>query len=309
MHQSVLLPESIEALGLRPEGIYIDGTFGRGGHSQAILDRLGPKGRLIAIDKDPEAIAFAQQQFADDLRFSIHQGSFADIQSCCEQLDVVEKVDGILLDLGVSSPQLDQAARGFSFMQDGPLDMRMDPTVGLSVAEWLTTADEAELANILWRYGEERFSRRIAKKVLECQSKQPITTTLELANIIADAVPRKEKHKHPATRSFQALRIFINRELDDLEKFLKDFDVVLAPEGHVAVISFHSLEDRMVKLSFREKVQGPELPRHIPIVAEQAPRYHWVAKKMKPTDNEQRANVRSRSATLRAIAKNWIASS
>lgn len=302
MHKPVLLQEAIDALGVKPDGIYIDGTFGRGGHSSEILQHLNPKGRLIAIDKDPQAIEFAREKFIDDTRFSIEHASFADLKSICEKLNIVGQVDGILLDLGVSSPQLDQAERGFSFRVEGLLDMRMDPTSGLSVAEWLEGANEIELVNILWRYGEERFSRRIAKRILEIQAQHPITTTKQLADIIASVIPVREKKKHPATRSFQALRIFINKELEDLETFLADFDAMLSQAGHAVVITFHSLEDRMVKRHFRELVQGPKLPRHLPI-PDQQQRYRWVAKKTKPEHNEVQENIRSRSATLRAVEK------
>lgn len=303
MHTSVLLSETIDALQVKPEGYYIDGTFGRGGHSRAVLEKLGPNGKLLAIDKDPQAIQFAQEHFAQDTRFQIEHASFADIQRLCNRAGWLGQVDGILLDLGVSSPQLDQAERGFSFREDGPLDMRMDPTQGQSVAEWLAVTDETELANILWRYGEERFSRRIARQVLAEQALEPITTTKRLADIIGKAIPAHEKKKHPATRSFQALRIFINNELGDLETFLADFDAVLKVGGRLAIISFHSLEDRLVKRCFQTLVQGPKLPRHLPVQTQHQPRYRWVAKKLKPAHNEVQGNVRSRSATLRVIEK------
>lgn len=303
MHQSVLLSESIDALAIKPNGIYIDGTFGRGGHSQAILDQLGPDGRLIAIDKDPEAIAFANQQFGDDTRFKIVQNSFAEIKNIARELNVLGQVDGVLLDLGVSSPQLDQAERGFSFMKDGPLDMRMNPAQGESVAEFLAHADEKHIAEILWRYGEEKFSRKIAQEIIQTREAHPLITTTDLVNLIEKVIYKREKHKHPATRSFQALRIYINQELADLEKLLADVDAVLAPEGRLAIISFHSLEDRIVKQTLTIWVAGPKQPRHMPIVPDQEPRYTWVARKCKPSLNETEHNRRSRSAILRVVEK------
>lgn len=303
-HTPVLLTAAIDKLDIKPDGIYIDATFGRGGHAEKILQQLSPQGHLIIIDKDPQAIDYAQQHFAQQPQVTIIHDSFANIVSICTRCHILGQVDGVLLDLGVSSPQLDQAERGFSFSQEGPLDMRMDPTQGQSVAQWLSTVDATTLADVLWRYGEERFSRSIARKILAQQAVAPITSTKQLASLIAGAVPGRERKKHPATRSFQALRIFINQELADLEQFLLDFDSVLKQHGRVAIITFHSLEDRQVKFCFKLQVQGPEQPRYLPIMTQTPQRYHWVAKKIKPSHNEVEANIRSRSAILRVIEKN-----
>ncbi|HHJ14594.1 MAG TPA: 16S rRNA (cytosine(1402)-N(4))-methyltransferase RsmH, partial [Gammaproteobacteria bacterium] len=269
-HQPVLQGAVIEALRVRPDGLYIDATFGRGGHAAALLQRLGPEGRLLAFDKDPQALAAARRRFAGEERLLMRAGSFTALERETAQLGWVGKVNGILLDLGVSSPQLDDAGRGFSFRQDGPLDMRMDPAAGESAAQWLARADAAEIADVLWRYGEERFSRRIARAIVERRQQAPMTTTLELATLIAQVVPGRERNKHPATRSFQAIRIFINHELEDLETVLPQAVHVLAPGGRLAVISFHSLEDRIVKRFMREQQRGPgtDLPPDLPLMPE-----------------------------------------
>ena len=301
MHQSVLLQPAIDALAIKPDGIYIDGTFGRGGHSQAILSQLGAQGRLIAIDKDPQAVEAAAQ--IQDVRFTLVHDSFANIESIAKAHGIAGQVDGLLLDLGVSSPQLDQAERGFSFMKDGPLGMRMDTTQGESVVQWLAHAEEKNIADVLWRYGEEKFSRRIARKITETRAEHPIVTTLELAELISSVVPKREPHKHPATRSFQALRIMINRELEDLESCLAQLPQVLAAQGHAVIISFHSLEDRIVKNRFRDWVQGPQLPRHLPIQNDIQPKWRWVVKKQVPDKMEIESNARARSAVMRAVEK------
>lgn len=299
-HLPVLLDEAIEALAIKPEGIYIDGTFGRGGHSRAILARLGAAGRLIAVDKDPQAIEAGHQLAQQDARFSIEAGSFVMLEQLAQQHGMLSKVDGLLLDLGVSSPQLDEAARGFSFMQDGPLDMRMDPHSGMSAAQWLAVADEREIADVLWRYGEERFSRRIARLIVQRRLETPITRTLELAALIASAVSKREKHKHPATRSFQAIRIFINRELEDLQTCLEQTPRVLAPAGRLVVISFHSLEDRMVKRYIRRQSQGIPIPRGLPVRDTQTGRtFNGVGKAVRAGAAEAERNPRARSAMLR----------
>lgn len=255
LHTTVLLDEAVNGLNIRPDGVYIDGTFGRGGHSRLILSHLGPEGRLLAIDRDPQAVQAAQAW--RDSRFSIIHGPFSALAEYMEQRELSGRVDGILLDLGVSSPQLDDPSRGFSFMRDGPLDMRMDTTRGLSAADWLAQASAEDIAWVLKTFGEERFAKRIAQAIVEKNRQAPMTRTHELAELIAAASPFREKHKHPATRSFQAIRIYINSELDELERALDGALGVLAPGGRLSVISFHSLEDRLVKRFIRDHSRGP----------------------------------------------------
>ena len=304
LHTSVLFNESLEALNLDPNGIYIDGTFGRGGHSRAILERLGDSGRLYTFDKDPEAIAYARQAFADEPRFAIAHSSFADLAAQAEQWGIAGKVNGILLDLGVSSPQLDDADRGFSFLRDGPLDMRMDTTSGQSAADWIATAKQEDIASVLKEYGEERFAKRIAGAIVKARDVRPIETTKQLAGIVAEAHPAWEKHKHPATRSFQAIRIFINKELEDLKSFLEQALEVLAPKGRLAVISFHSLEDRIVKQFIQKQVKGDELPPDLPVMQSQLNRrMKKVGKMIVPSKAEVANNPRARSAKLRIAEK------
>jgi len=303
-HRPVLLEEALTALNIRADGRYVDGTFGRGGHSGAILARLGPEGRLLALDKDPAAVAEGERRFGDDPRFVIRQTSFAEIGEVTRTLGWLGKVDGILLDLGVSSPQLDDAERGFSFRHDGPLDMRMDPTRGPSAAEWLAEASEQEIARVLKEYGEERFARRIARAIVQARAEVPIETTGRLASIVAAAVPNREPGKDPATRSFQAIRIFINRELADLQAFLDQVLAVLAPGGRLAVISFHSLEDRLVKRFIREQEKGDRFPPDLPVTAAQLqPRLRAVGKPIRPSETEVRENPRARSAILRVAER------
>lgn len=303
LHLPVMLEEVLEALSLRPDGIYVDGTFGRGGHSGAMLERLGPAGRLIALDRDPEAVAEARRRFGADARFAIVHASFSHLREALEPLGVWGRVDGLLLDLGVSSPQLDTAERGFSFMRDGPLDMRMDPSHGESAADLLARIDEAALADILWRLGEERFSRRIARAIVQAREKTPITRTAQLAELIASAVPRREPGKHPATRSFQALRLWINQELAELEAVLPQAREALAIGGRLAVISFHSLEDRMVK-NFLRGEPAPDLPPEIPLMVAQAPAvWRTLGRAQKASAAEVRVNPRARSAVLRVAEK------
>ncbi len=299
-HRSVLLQESLTALAIKPEGIYIDGTFGRGGHSRAILSALGPSGRLIAIDKDLDAIAYAQAHFSDDGRFQIVHGSFADLLAICNELNITGRVDGILLDLGVSSPQLDNPERGFSFMHDGPLDMRMDATQDLDAAWFVNHADVSEMARIFKLYGEERFALRIARAIVSAREAAPIETTAQLANIVKDANPKWEKHKHPATRVFQAIRIHINQELSDLTAVLTPCLTALAVGGRLAVISFHSLEDRVVKQFMRDEARGDEPPRGVPIQASDIHVcFKRVGKAVKASEAELQDNNRARSAVLR----------
>lgn len=299
-HQSVLLQESIEGLVIKSDGIYFDGTFGRGGHSREILRHLNDNGRLYAIDKDVEAIAYATTHFSEDKRFHIFQGSFARIEEFAIEAGVLGKVDGILLDLGVSSPQLDNPERGFSFIQQGPLDMRMDLSQSMSAAQFVNEAEADEMASIFRLYGEERFAGRIAKAIVAARSIAPITTTLQLAEIVKEANPKWEKHKHPATRVFQAIRIHINKELSDLKSCLEQCLNVLGPRGRLAVISFHSLEDRIVKQFMRDKEQGEKPPPEVPIRHEVLKtNFRRVGKAIMPKDVEVKENVRSRSAVLR----------
>jgi len=299
-HKSVLLQECIDALAIKSDGIYIDGTFGRGGHSRAILEKLSAKGQLIAIDKDPVAIDHADQLLSDDERFSIVQSSYAEIKEIAKQKSLLGKVDGILLDCGVSSPQLDQAERGFSFMQDGPLDMRMDTSQALDAKTWVNETSSEEMARVFKLYGEERFAKRIANAIVTERQEKLFETTLQLAEVVKAAHPRWEKHKHPATRVFQAIRIEINKELADLEKFLADCLEVLAVGGRLVIISFHSLEDRLVKQFMRNTEQGPQIPKEIPIMPQQVEKqFKRIGKAIKPNEEEINHNVRARSAVLR----------
>lgn len=304
-HTSVLLDEAVNGLNIRDNGIYIDGTFGRGGHSRLILSQLGPEGRLIAIDRDPQAIEAAKS--ITDLRFSIVHGPFSDLAHYVRELDLVGCINGILLDLGVSSPQLDDPERGFSFMRDGPLDMRMDPSRGLSAAEWLMKASADDIAWVLKTFGEERFAKRLAKAIVERNLTQPMTRTKELADLIANASPFREKHKHPATRSFQAIRIYINSELEEIERALDGAHEVLAPEGRLSVISFHSLEDRIVKNFIRQHSRGPQVPAGLPLTEAQlrsmGGRTIKSIGKMMPADAEVAENPRARSSVLRFAEK------
>jgi len=304
-HKTVLLHEAVTALVADPDGFYVDGTFGRGGHSQLILDSLSDKGRLLAIDKDPQAIAHARQRFADEPRFSICHGSFAELEQFVADAGMTGQVAGVLLDLGVSSPQLDDPARGFSFLHDGPLDMRMDTSCGESAADWINHAGEAEIADVLYVYGEERFSRRMARAIVAARAESPITTTARLAQIISDANPKWEKGKHPATRAFQGIRIHINRELDDVESVLEQALEVLAVGGHLVVISFHSLEDRIVKRFIRKYVKGDEhLPPGIPVTEEMLnQRLTGAGKAIKASASELQENPRARSAVMRTAVK------
>lgn len=304
-HITVMLNEAIEALVTDPDGFYIDGTFGRGGHSSLILSKLSDKGRLLAIDKDPMAIAEAHRRFGDDPRFSIEHGAFSEIESFVTKRDLVGQVTGVLLDLGVSSPQLDDPSRGFSFQYDGPLDMRMNTTSGESAAEWINRASESEIADVLFHYGEERFSRRMAKAIVAERQKSPIITTARLASIITDANPRWEKGKNPATRAFQGIRIHINRELEEIETCLDQTLELLALQGRMVVISFHSLEDRIVKRFIRRHVKGDEhLPSGVPFTqAMLNQRLKGLGKAIKASAAEVDANPRSRSAVMRVAEK------
>ncbi len=303
-HHPVLLDEVLESLNIRPDGIYLDGTFGRGGHSAAILQRLSENGRLLAMDKDPQAVVVAQSRFAGDSRFSIVRGSYTMLEQEVEKRGWRGKVDGILLDLGVSSPQLDDPTRGFSFRHDGPLDMRMDPESGHSAAEWLAEAGEGEIAMVLKEYGEERFAKRIARAIVHERAQAPITTTARLAKIVAEANPKWEKDKHPATRSFQAIRIFINAELEELEQVLSQSVEMLAPGGRLALISFHSLEDRRVKRFIRDEARGGDFPPGLPVTdAQLNRRLRAVGKDISAGKAELEVNPRARSAVLRVAER------
>lgn len=303
-HVPVLLEAAVDALNVQQSGIYLDATFGRGGHSRRILGRLGPSGRLIALDADPDAIAFGRLHI-DDPRIELIQTNFSAIDSVVGQNVPAGRVDGILMDLGVSSPQLDEPARGFSFRDDGPLDMRMDPTRGPSAAEWLERVDEAELVDVLKHLGEERFARRIARAVVRTRGERDIRTTGELAGIIAAAVPGAHggARIHPATRSFQAIRIAVNAELESLDRALDAAIDCLAPGGRLVVISFHSLEDRRVKQAIRAAARPPAASRRAPSAPEFRPRLRAVGKLVRPSDAELAANPRARSARMRVAER------
>jgi len=294
----------MEALDVQSTGTYVDATFGRGGHADAIFQQLDDQGRLIMIDKDPEAIAVAREKYGKDSRVTIFHGSFAGMTDFLQQQGSFGKIQGVLLDLGVSSPQLDDPLRGFSFRSDGPLDMRMNTQAGQSAAEWLLDAPEAEIASVLRDFGEERFARRIARAIVEERQRKAFTRTGHLAEVVAKANPKWEKGKDPATRTFQAIRIFINGELDDLQQSLSQVVDVLAPGGRMAVISFHSLEDRMVKRFIRKQARGLEVPRGVPVTeAQRCPRLKLVSKAIRAGDKELAINPRARSAVLRAAEK------
>lgn len=301
-HISVLLAETLAGLAIKADGIYLDGTFGRGGHSREIIKQLGPTGRLFAIDRDPAAIAAAAPLQADT-RFNITHSPFAALASIAEEQAIFGKIDGILLDLGVSSPQLDDAERGFSFMRDGPLDMRMDPTSGLSAAEWLATADVEDITFVLREYGEEKFAWRIANAIVAHRVEQPLLRTAELASLISNVVPKSAKEKkHPATRSFQAIRIYVNSELEQVNLALQGAMAALKPGGRLCVISFHSLEDRMVKQFMRRHSKAEPVPRGMPLTEAQlykAIPLKLIGKAIMPSSEELAANPRARSAVLR----------
>ena len=305
-HRPVLLDEVVQGLEIRPDGTYVDGTFGRGGHARAILAELSEQGRLIVMDKDPEAIASAREQHALDARVTIIHDDYAHLKQHIERHGLGAAVDGVLLDLGVSSPQLDNAGRGFSFQQNGPLDMRMDTSRGETAAQWLSRADEQEIADVLWRYGEERFSRRIARALVEYRAQQPIDDTSTLASIVRDCVPaprgRQQSVKHPATRVFQAIRIRVNDELEQVAKVLEDLFDVLRVGGRLLVISFHSLEDRMVKRFIRRESTAPKLPRGLPLKDSELDvqlRLRAIGKAVRAGLREISENPRARSAVLR----------
>ncbi len=305
-HITVLLDEAVEGLAVRPDGCYLDGTFGRGGHSRLILQKLGPDGHLLGFDKDPLAIATGEALAAEDGRFVVVQRSFAELGEEVVVRGLAGRVNGILLDLGVSSPQLDDAVRGFSFLNDGPLDMRMDPTRGLSAAQWIASAPEEEIARVFKEYGEERFAKRMARAVVLRRAEQPFERTADLAQVLTVANPAWEKGKNPATRAFQGLRIHINNELGDLERGLDAALEALEVGGRLVVISFHSLEDRIVKLFMRKHAKGEQdkLPRNLPIIPKAfEPRLKLIGKPQFASEAELKANPRSRSAVMRVAEK------
>lgn len=305
-HITVLLDEAVDGLAVRADGCYLDGTFGRGGHSRLILERLGLDGRMLGFDKDPLAIATGNELAAEDGRFVVVQRSFAELGEEAAVRGLVGKVNGVLLDLGVSSPQLDDAERGFSFLNDGPLDMRMDPARGVSAAQWIASASEEEIARVFKEYGEERFARRMARAVVLRRAEQPFERTADLAQVLTVANPAWEKGKNPATRAFQGLRIYINNELGDLQRGLDAALETLEVGGRLVVISFHSLEDRIVKQFMRKHAKGErdEYPRDLPIIPKAfEPRLKLIGKPQFASEAELKANPRSRSAVMRVAEK------
>ncbi|HEX5364222.1 MAG TPA: 16S rRNA (cytosine(1402)-N(4))-methyltransferase RsmH [Gallionella sp.] len=305
-HETVLLSEAVDALEVKPDGIYVDGTFGRGGHSARILAQLGPNGRLIALDKDPTAVAVGRQW--TDARFTMVHRGFIELPQVLDELQVTQ-VDGVLLDLGVSSPQLDEAVRGFSFRFDAPLDMRMDTSSGMTAAQWLATVDEGLLAEVIRDYGEERFAKQVARAIVTARAVEPIETTRQLVELVGKTVRTREAGQNPATRTFQAIRIYLNRELEELAGVLPECVTRLKPGGRLAVISFHSLEDRIVKHFMRDMAEGDKLPRNVPIRASEVPqgRMHLIGKAVRATAEEVQANPRARSAVLRIAERNDVA--
>ncbi|MXS81871.1 16S rRNA (cytosine(1402)-N(4))-methyltransferase RsmH [Nitrosomonas oligotropha] len=309
MHISVLLHEAVDALAIKPEGVYVDATFGRGGHSRLILSRLGEHGRLIALDRDPVAVKSGEA--IEDKRFCIRHGSFSQLRQIVQELGIA-KIDGVLLDLGVSSPQLEEISRGFSFRADGPLDMRMDTTKGQTAAEWLATATEDQLGWVIKEYGEERFARQIARAIIVARARQPIVTTSQLAEIVAAVLRSRQRQReiirHPATRTFQAIRIYLNQELEELSLVLPQCVELLNPGGRLVVISFHSLEDRMVKLFMRKASSMDELPRGVPLQEKDLLRFsnqtlRVIGRAVRPGEQEVADNARARSAVMRVAER------
>jgi 16S rRNA (cytosine1402-N4)-methyltransferase len=306
-HTAVLLDQAVEALAIKTNGIYVDGTFGRGGHSRLILDRLGDDGRLVAFDMDPAAVAMGKT--IEDRRFCIIHASFSQIKEVSQRLGV-DRVDGILLDLGISSPQLEEACRGFSFQTDGPLDMRMNPVEGVPASEWLKTVPEAQLEEVIRNYGEERFAKQIARAIVEARTKQPLATTHQLASVVAAAIParKREKKQNPATRTFQAIRIYLNQELEKLSLALPQCVEILSTGGRLVAISFHSLEDRIVKRFMRASANCDALPRKLPLRVQEVrlrscPTLRLMGKAIRPGEAEIAANPRARSAVMRVAER------
>lgn len=304
-HVSVLLEEAVAALNLKEDGIYVDATFGRGGHSRAILARLGPGGSLIALDRDPAAVAVGEAM--DDARFRMVHAPFSEVDAALREAGVAE-VDGVLFDLGVSSPQLDEAERGFSFRFDAPLDMRMDTSRGMTAAEWLNQAPAEEIARVVRDYGEERFARQVARAIVEARTVAPLASTRQLAQVVAGAVRTRERGQDPATRTFQAVRIFINRELEEIEQALPRAAASLKTGGRLVVISFHSLEDRLVKRFMRKESEGEQVPLEIPLPASalRGGCLRLIGNKVKPSMSESSANPRARSATMRVAERTEV---
>jgi len=303
-HTPVLLEESLEALAINPGGTYLDGTFGRGGHARALLERLGPTGRLLALDRDPSAVAVGDALGRRDPRFSMDHAAFSRVEEVVRRRGFFGRVDGLLLDLGVSSPQLDEPGRGFSFSADGPLDMRMDTSGGPNATQWLAKAKEGEIARVLREYGEERFAGRIARAIVCARREGPVATTRALADIVAAASPTREPGKHPATRTFQAIRIHINGELDEIRACLASVCGLLAAGGRLVVISFHSLEDRIVKRFIRDEARGDRFPLGVPVTAQEInARLRGVGKPVRSSDVEVEANPRARSAVMRVAER------
>ncbi|WP_028107748.1 16S rRNA (cytosine(1402)-N(4))-methyltransferase RsmH [Ferrimonas futtsuensis] len=308
-HVTVLLNEAVDGLNIKPDGTYVDGTFGRGGHSREILSRLGPDGRLYGIDRDPQAVAVAQELEQTDPRFRIIHGPFSGLADYLKERGLEGKVDGVLLDLGVSSPQLDDAERGFSFLRDGPLDMRMDNSQGETAAQWLERADAKDIAWVIRTFGEDKYAGPISRAIkAHLEEGKPLTRTRDLAGLIESITPKHklEKGKHPATRTFQAIRIYINSELEEIERALAGSLLALAPQGRLSVISFHSLEDRMVKRFMRRQSQGEPLPPGLPLTEDQINQTRTmktVGKALKPSDLEVDDNTRSRSSVLRVAER------
>ena len=304
IHEPVLVNEVIDALSIKADGCYLDGTFGRGGHSQAILNALGSAGRLLAVDKDQQAIDFARTNFDQDARLNAYKSSFANLDDLLGSILKDDRLDGALFDLGVSSPQLDQPERGFSFRHSGPLDMRMDQDARETAASWLASAELYELKKVFRQYGEERFAGRIANKIVELREEHPFETTDQLADLISKIVPTREKGKHPATRVFQAIRIRVNRELEELQLMLPAVLNWIKPGGRLVVISFHSLEDRIVKRFMRDQAKGDDFPIDLAVTSDMLnPRIKLISKAVRPGDEEVGRNPRSRSAVMRAAQK------
>jgi len=307
-HTPVLADEVVKALKINAKGIYIDATFGRGGHSRLILNALGEHGRLIVIDRDPEAVEFAKGTIEEDPRVTVFRSSFSRLKKITDSLSITGKVDGIIFDLGVSSPQLDNKNRGFSFSADGPLDMRMDPGTGLSASEWLGTVEVGQLERVLREFGEERQARRIAQAIAKARQQRPIQTTHQLVKIIEQAVPKRDPNKHPATRTFQAIRMFLNQELENLLNVLPQVVELLTAGGRLVIISFESLEDRIVKRFLRKESRGDPFPIDLPITSDQmAPRLRLIGKTIRPGPREIDKNPRARSAVMRVAERTELA--
>ena len=302
-HESVLLEEALTALNIQPNGNYVDATYGRGGHASEILSLLGTQGRLLAIDRDPDAVAAAQRNHKDP-RFQVEHGPFSRLAEIVDDHKLTGRVDGVLFDLGVSSPQLDIPNRGFSFNLSGPLDMRMDTTTGITAAEWLNNVDEQSLVAVIKQYGEERYAKRIARAIVKKRLEQPVLTTKQLADIVGQAVPTREPGKHPATRTFQAIRIYINHELEELDEALQQTLEVLSLGGRLVVISFHSLEDRITKKFMQKETKGDHYPVGLPIKdSDLKPRLKIIGKQIRPDESEIQRNPRSRSAVMRVAER------